>query len=51
MSLSQLETKLKNSGFEDEQVRNIKEIIHFIGVTENLAWRENEGVLREDIHI
>jgi hypothetical protein len=51
MNLNKSEEKMQNDGFNSEQIKNIKDIIHFVGIAENLAWREKEGVLREDIVI
>jgi hypothetical protein len=51
MNLQELEKKLNDDGFESMQIEKIKDIIYFIGIAEDLAWRESEGVLQEDIII
>lgn len=49
--IEDLKKEMKNFGFNDDQINRIFEIIHFIGVVQDVAWREGEGVLREDISI
>lgn len=51
MSLSELEKKMQNDGINNDQINNVKDIIHFVGMAEDIAWRDKEGVLREDISI
>ena len=49
MKLIDFEHNLQNEGFSQEDIEDIKSIIHNIGIAENLAWRKKEGVLKEDI--
>lgn len=51
MNIKDLENKMINDGFNPNQIKRIKEIIYFIGIAEDLAWRRTEGVLQEDIYI
>ncbi len=42
---------MQNDRFNNDQINTVKEIIHFVGMAEDIAWRDREGVLREDISI
>ncbi len=45
------EEMIKEFEFSQHDVNRVLEIIYFIGIAEDLAWRSNGGVLREDVPI
>ena len=50
MVIDEMKKEMVEFGFEN-QIDNATEIIYFIGVGQDLAWREGEGVIRSDISI
>lgn len=51
MVIDEMKKEMVEFGFDQNQIDNATEIIYFIGVGQDLAWREGEGVIRSDISI
>lgn len=52
MSIDDMKREMRNDfGFNEAQIDRALEIISFIGISQDLAWRQGEGVLQEDIQI
>lgn len=51
MTIEQMKKEMGNWGINQNQINDALEIIYFIGVGQDLAWREGEGVIRKDISI
>jgi len=51
MVIDEMKKEMVEFKFDQNQIDNATEIIYFIGVGQDLAWREGEGVIRSDISI
>jgi hypothetical protein len=51
MTIDTMKREMKEMGFKDEDTTTTLSIIRFIGMAQDVAWREGGGVLRSDIPI
>lgn len=51
MVIDEIKKEMVEFGFDQNQIDNAIEIIYFIGVGQDLAWREGEGIIRSDVSI
>lgn len=49
--INTIKNEMESFGFNEKQIEKMFNLILFIGVAQNLAWRENEGVLIKDVFI
>jgi|GEM_PF-5322371 len=51
MTIDKLRKEMVDFGFNQNQIDNALEIIYFIGIGQDLAWRKSEGIIKNDISI
>lgn len=51
MTIDEMKKDMAEWGLDQNQINNALEIIYFIGVGQDLAWRDGEGIIRSDVSI
>src|SRR3990172_3788925 len=51
MTIDEMRKEMIEFRFSQNHIDNALEIIYFVGVGQDLAWREGEGIIRSDVSI
>lgn len=51
MTIDEMKKDMAEWGLDQNQINNALEIIYIIGVGQDLAWRDGEGIIRSDVSI